>query len=391
MTSGSFQLSDDHRQVLDLADRYAREQLHPLWRKMDAQDWYPEHLMPQLGSDGWLGITVPAEQGGAGMDFFSQCLVGQAFTRHNYSAAAIHAAHDNLCLNNIFRNASSELIEKYIPDMTTGKKVGGIGITEPGAGSDAIGSMATTARREGDKYILNGRKIFTSNGPIADVLLIYAKTDKAAGANGISAFVVDTNAPGFSTAQSLPKMGYRGQPIGEMVMDDCEVPVENLLGEENKGVAVLMSGLDLERVAGSFWGLGIMERALELALDYAKERVQFGKPIASFQLVQAMLADMHVLVETTRHTIYAAAATLNHLEQGGGGRGDEHKIAAVAFLHAGRSCMKVVDMAAQIYGGYSLITENEVNFLYRAGKLMEIGGGTIQVRQLIIAEELLKA
>jgi isovaleryl-CoA dehydrogenase len=390
MTSSSFQLSEEQRQILDTADRYAREQLHPLWRKMDEEDWYPQQLMPQLGKDGWIGITVPCELGGAGMDFFSQCLVSQAFNRHNYCAAAIHAASESLCLNNIFRNGSEELVEKYIPDMITGEKVGGIGITEPGAGSDAIGSMATTARREGDKYILNGRKMFTSNGPIADLLLIYAKTDKAAGASGVSAFVVDTDAPGFSTAQSLPKMGYRGQPIGEMVMDDCEVPIENLIGQENKGVAVLMSGLDLERVAASFWCLGVMERAMELALDYAKDRVQFGKPIASFQLVQAMLADMHVLIETTRQITYAAAATVNELEKGGGGRGNAHKIAATAFLHSGQSAMRVVDMAAQIFGGYSLITENEVNFLYRAGKLMEIGGGTTQIRKLIIAEELLR-
>lgn len=390
MSDNNFNLSPDYYQILDAADRYAREELHPLWQKMDEQDWYPEHIMTQLGSDGWLGITVPEEMGGAGMDLLSQSLVCQAFHRWNHSIGAIAGAHDNLCVNNILRNASPAIVEKYIPDMIAGKKVGALGMTEPGAGSDAVGSMVTTARREGDKYIINGRKIFCSNGPFADVILMYAKTDKEKGAGGVSAFVVDTNAPGFSVAQNLPKMGWRGQHTGELVFDDCEIPVENLVGEENKGIAVMMSGLDIERVYCSFECLGMAERAFDLALEYAKDRKQFGQPIGNFQMVQDMLATMYTTVESMRLMCYRAATEFNYLEKGSGGRGAEHKLSAATFLHCGEGVTKVTDLAVQIWGGYGYITESEVNYLFRGARLMTIGGGTAQIRKIIIAEELMR-
>jgi len=390
MIENSFKLSADYTQVLDAADRYAREQLHPLWQKMDEKDWYPEHIMPQLGADGWLGITAPEEMGGAGMDLISQCLVCQAFHRWNHSIGAIAGAHDNLCMNNILRNASQTAVQKYIPDMVTGKKIGALGMTEPGAGSDAIGSMATTARREGDNYIINGRKMFCSNGPFADVILLYAKTEKNRGAGGVSAFIVDTTSPGFSVAQKLPKMGWRGQHTGELVFDDCEVPAENLVGEENKGIAVMMSGLDIERIYCSFECLGMAERAFDLALEYAKDRVQFGQPIGNFQMVQDMLATMYTTVESMRLMCYRAGAELNHLEKGGGGRGAKHKLSAATYLHCGEGVIQVTDLAVQIWGGYGLITESEVNYLYRSARLMTIGGGTSQVRKMIIGQELMK-
>ena len=390
MTDNSFVLNSDYRSVLDAADRYAREILHPLWQKMDAEDWYPEHMTPKLGSDGWLGITVPEKQGGAGMDFMSQCLVTQAFHRWNHSIGAIVGAHDNLCLNNILRNASPSASAAYIPDMIAGTKVGALGMTEPGAGSDAIGSMATTARREGDKYILNGTKIFCSNGPFADVVLAYAKTAKERGAHGVSAFIVDANAPGFSVAQNLPKMGWRGQHTGEVVFDECEVPVANLIGEEDNGIAVMMSGLDLERILCSFQCLGMAERALELSLEYAKDRVQFGKPIATFQMVQDMLASIYTTVESMRLMCYRGASFCNDLEQGGGGRGEAHKVSAATFLHCGEGVKDVTDKAMQIWGGYGYITESEINYLFRGARLMTIGGGTVQIRKIIIAQELLQ-
>ena len=261
-------------------------------------------------------------------------LVAQAFSRWNHALALSCVAHDNLCLNNIYRNGNEAQRRKYLPDLCSGRKVGALGLTEPGAGSDALGSMRTTARREGDSYVLNGGKMYITNGPVADVLLVYAKTDREKGAQGISAFIVEKDYPGFRVAQKLEKMGYRGSQTAELVFEDCRVPAENLVGGENRGVGVVMSGLDLERAMIAPLCLGIGERALELSIDHAKTREQFGKPIGSFQMVQSMLADMFVLVETMRTFTYRTLTAAASLEIGEGGRGDIHKLTAASVMFA---------------------------------------------------------
>jgi len=382
-------LSPHYREILDQADRFARKELHPLLQKMDDEEWWPEHLFPLLGENGYLGVTVPEALGGAGMDFFAQGLVGQAFSRWNAGAALSIAAHDNLCLNNVLRNASPALQKRYVPGLCKGTLVGALALTEPGAGSDALASMRTTARREGDHYILNGTKLFITNGPIADVILVYAKTSPERGAHGISAFIVEKNFPGFKVAQKLTKMGLRGSPTGELVFDNCRVPVENLVGEEDHGVAITMSGLDIERSYLSFFCLGMAERCLELSIDYARTRNQFGRAIGEFQMVQGMIADMYTSIEALRSFVYQVAGELNELEHGAGGRGEVHKRTAAVVLLAGQTVMRCADAGVQIHGGSGFIWETEINRIYRGAKLTEIGAGTNEVRRVIIARELL--
>lgn len=385
----NYDLSPEHVVTLETADHYARRELAPLFARMDDEEWWPQDSMRRVGEAGFLGVTIPSEYGGSGMDFISHGLVIQAFARHNSSFGLSYAAHENLFINNLYRNGSTEQKHRYLPKCIRGEMIGALGMTEPGAGSDAIGSMATTAKREGDHYILNGRKIFITNGPIADVMIIYAKTESSRGTKEVSAFLVEKGFSGFSVAQKMIKMGHRGSPTGELVFDDCRVPVENLLGEENQGVGIMMSGLDLERAVVGAHTLGICERALELSIEYAKLRVQFGKPIGSFQMVQAMLADMYVAVESTRQLVYHTLVKCDEIKQGEGGRGQIHKLTAAMILHCGRSVMKVCDNAVQIHGGSGYMWGSEVNRLYRAAKVSEIGAGTNEVRRMIIAKELL--
>jgi len=383
-------LSEDEQAILDQADRFAREQLHPLSERMDRDEWWPEDAMPKVGATGYCGIPVPDAYGGAGMDLFASGLVLQAFSRWNHAFALSWVAHENLCLYNLYRNANETLRRRYLPGLCSGRSVGALGLTEPGAGSDALGSMATTARRDGDHWVLNGTKIYITNGPVADVLLVYAKTDRDKGARGISAFVVEKDAPGFRVAQKLTKMGFRGSQTGELVFDECRVPIGNLVGEEDAGVKVVMSGLDLERAMISPICLGIAERALELSLDYARTRKQFGRPISDFQLVRGKLADMYVWVESMRLFTYQALRAANELEIGGGGRGEIHKITAASVMYTAETMNRVLNEAVQIHGGSGYIWESEVNRLYRAIKLLEIGAGTTEVRKVIISEEMLR-
>lgn len=385
-----FRLTPDQQEILDQADKFGRGELFDLAPKMDNDEWWPPQVMPALGRMGFLGVTVEPELGGAGSDFFTSGLIAQGLARWNHAVALSYVAHENLCLNNIARNGNAAIRERYLPGMIDGSKIGALGLTEPGAGSDALGSMATTARREGDHYILNGRKLYITNGPVADYLLVYAKTDKAAGAKGISAFVIEKDFPGFQVAQKLDKMGFRGSTTAELVFDDCRVPAENLVGIENKGVAVVMSGLDLERAIVAMINLGMAERAFDLALDYAKTREQFGRKIGEFQMIQAKLADMWTTIETMKTFCYRTLAEANELEEGAGGRGDIHKLTAACILYAAEGCTRVVSDAVQIFGGAGYMRESEVNRLYRASKLLEIGAGTSEVRKLIIAGELLK-
>ncbi len=385
----NFDLNAEDRLILDEADRFAREQIAPLAKRMDDEEWWPEDLFEMLGTHGQLGLTIPTEYGGQGLDLFQAALVGQAYSRWNQAAALSIGAHDNLCANNIYRNGNEQQRMKYLPGLCAGTSVGALGLTEPGAGSDALGSMATTAVRDGDTYVLNGSKMFITNGPIADVLLIYAKTDVSAGPHGISAFIVESTFPGFAVAQKLTKMGFRGSQTGELVFNDCVVPAENLLGKENRGVAVTMSGLDIERIYLSAGALGIAERALDLCLDHANTRVQFGRPIAAFQMIQSKLADMYTSIEAMRTFTYKALMAARDLEMDEGGRGNIHKLAAAVALFGGQQLTKIVDDAVQIHGGTGLMWESEINRIYRSAKLYEIGAGTTEVRKLIVAEELI--
>lgn len=385
-----FDLTPDQREILDQADRFARNELYPLSERMDNEEWWPEEAFPKIGAQGFFGITVAEEYGGLGQDLVTAGVVLQAFSRWNHALSLSVVAHDNLCMNNIYRNANEDLRRKYLPDLCSGKKVGALGLTEPGAGSDALGSMRTTAKRDGDHYVLNGSKIYITNGAVADTLLVYAKTDPDAGAKGISAFIVEKDYPGFSVAQKLTKMGYRGSQTAELVFDNCRVPAENLVGEENRGVAVVMSGLDLERAMISPICLGVAERALELSIEYAQTRQQFGKPIGSFQMVQSMLAEMYVLVESMRSFNYKVLAEAAEMEVGGGGRGNIHALTAASVMYCANACHDVLDRGIQIHGGSGYIWESEMNRLYRSIKLLEIGAGTTEVRKMIIAGELLK-
>jgi len=388
--ANAFRLTPEQQEILDQADRFAEKEFWPLQQKMDDEEWWPPQTMPALARMGFLGVTVSPEHGGAGSDFFTSGLITQGLARRNPAVALSYVAHENLCVNNIARNASPEICKRFLPRLCDGSAIGALGLTEPGAGSDALGSMSTTARRDGDHYVLNGRKLFITNGPVADVILVYAKTDKGKGPKGISAFVIEKNFPGFQVAQKLDKMGFRGSTTAELVFDDCRVPAENRVGDENAGVSVVMSGLDLERAIVSMINLGMAERAFALALDYAKTREQFGRRIGEFQLIQAKLAEMYTAIETIRTFCYRTLAEANDLEVGGGGRGDIHALTASCILYAAEGCTKVITDAVQIHGGAGYMRETEINRLYRATKLLEIGAGTSEIRKLIIGGELMR-
>ena len=384
-------LTEDEMDILAQADRFAQKELYPLSQKMDDEEWWPTEIFPKIGATGYFGVTAPEEYGGAGMDLMTSGLILQAFGRWNHALALAWVAHENLCLHNILRNANEDQKKKYLPGLCKGTAIGALGLTEPGAGSDALGSMRTTARREGGYYFLNGRKMYITNGPVADVLLVYAKTDKDKGAQGISAFIVEKDFPGFKVAQKLVKMGFRGSQTAELVFDECRVPVENLVGGENRGVKVVMSGLDLERSMISPICLGIAERAFTLALDYARQRKQFGKAISEFQMIQSKLADMYTWVEAMRlytYQVLRAAATISEDE---GGRGDIHMLTAAGVMFVADTMNKVLNEAVQVHGGTGYIWESEINRLYRSIKLLEIGAGTTEVRKMIIAGELLRS
>jgi isovaleryl-CoA dehydrogenase len=388
--AGGFRLSEEQAEILTTSDRFAQAEFWPLQQRMDDEEWWPPQAMPALARMGFLGVTAPTQLGGAGGDFFTSGLITQGLARWNPAIALSYVAHENLCLNNIARNGSDEIRTRFLPRLCDGSAIGALGLTEPGAGSDALGSMATTARREGDHYVLNGSKLFITNGPVADILLVYAKTDKAQGAKGISAFVIERDMPGFAVAQKLDKMGFRGSTTAELVFNDCRVPAANRVGDENAGVSVVMSGLDLERAIVAMINLGMAERAFTLALDYARTRKQFGRPIGEFQLIQSKLADMYTTIETMRTFCYRTLAEANDMEVGGGGRGEIHKLTAASILYAAEGCTRVVDHAVQIFGGAGYMRETEINRLYRASKLLEIGAGTSEIRRLIIGGELIR-
>jgi isovaleryl-CoA dehydrogenase len=380
---------DELRSMVDHASKYFQDRLFPLQQKMDDEEWFPEDEFRALGEQGLMGVTIPPEYGGLGLNYLAAGMLGEAMAIANPSMAFSWTSHDNLCMDNLFRNGNEDQRQRYIPDMCAGKKIGALGMTEPGAGSDALGSMRTTARREGDHYVLNGTKLFITNGPVADVILVYAKTNPELGGKGISAFIVEKGFPGFKVAQKLDKMGFRGSPTGELLFEDCIVPAENLLGEENRGHAVMMSGLDVERALSAPLCIGPAQRALDLALDHASTRRQFGAPIGTFQLVQAKLADMYVQVEVARTFLHRVLTECDQMDVSQAGRGDIHKLCAAALMQASRAGTFVMNEAVQIFGGSGYMRDTEVNRLYRSTKVLEIAAGSQEIRQIIIAKELL--
>jgi isovaleryl-CoA dehydrogenase len=381
-------LTSDHRDILAAADSYARNVLFPFQQRMDDEEWWPSEVFTSLGAQGYLGVQAPEAYGGAGLDLLSEGMVGQAISRWNPAVGLSYLAHENLCLGNLLANADDALLQRFAPGLIDGSLVGALGLTEPGAGSDALGGMRTTAVRDGDEYILNGTKIYITNGPIADVVLVYAKTDLAAGPRGITAFLVETTTPGFSVAQKLIKMGLRGSPTGELLFEDCRVPAVNRVGEEGSGVAVVMNGLDRERVCLAFSCLGLAERAIDLTIAYAQDREQFGSAIGSFQMVASMIAEMYADVESLRSMTLDVATEVGNTEFGAAHQHIATRSAALALV-AGNNLMRILDKAVQVHGGMGFMWEAEVNRLYRAGKLYEIGAGTNEVRKSIIASNLL--
>ena len=381
-----FELTDEQRMIKETVYKWALNELGPLQEKIDEEDWLPPDFFKKCADIGILGITIGEEYGGLGGDVLMQTIAIEEMSRICPALAMTYGAHSNLCANNIYKNANNELREKYLPPLVAGEAVGALGLTEPNAGSDAMG-MRTRAERKGDKYILNGSKTFITNGPIADTLLVYAKTAPERGAKGISAFIVEKDFPGFSVSRKIKKCGMRGSPTGELLFDNCEVPAENLVGEENAGVHVVTSGLDIERIVLAGGSLGMAQQALEYAIRYAVDREQFGQPIANFQMIQQKLADMFARTEAARLLVYRAATLARVASRGGKGT-ELTKLAASAILFAAETATWTCDQAIQIHGGYGYCLEFPVQKLWRDAKLYEIGAGTSEVRRLIIAREL---
>lgn len=315
-----------------------------------------------------------------------QTLAIEEMSRVCPALAMSYGAHSNLCANNIHKNANDALKEKYLPPLIAGEKIGALALTEPNAGSDAM-SLRTRALKIGDKYILNGSKIFITNGPVADTLLVYAKTTPEKGAKGISAFIVEKDFPGFSVSRKLKKCGMRGSPTAELIFEDCEVPAENMVGKENQGVHVMTSGLDIERIVLAGGSVGMAQQALDYSVRYSVEREQFGQSIAGFQMIQQKLADMYARTEAARLLVYRAAVAAQNAPRGGKGT-ELTKMAAAAILFAAETATWVCDQGIQIHGGYGYCLEFPVQKLWRDAKLYEIGAGTSEIRRMIIAREL---
>lgn len=383
-------LSFTEEQIMlrETARRWAANELAPIAEQVDEEDEMPLGLFQSAGAVGLMGIAIDPEYGGSGLDVLSEVIAAEEISAISPGMGLSLGASSNLCAGNIQRNANAEQKARYLPDLVAGKTIGALGLTEPNAGSDAM-SIATRATRQGDHYVLNGSKMFITNGPIADVVLVYAKTDPAAGPFGISAFIVETKWPGFSVSRKLKKAGHRGSPTGELRFDNLEAPAENLVGEENGGIAVVMRGLDIERVVCAAGCVGICRQAIDLSLKYAKEREQFGRPIAKFQMIQAKLAEMYALYEAAKNMTYAAAVMAEQSQRGGKGT-ELTRMAAAAVMFSAEAATKVASEAVQIHGGYGYCLEYAVQRLWRDAKLFEIGAGTTEIRKLIIARELLQ-
>ena len=359
---------------------FAADKIAPRAQEIDRSNSFPRELWPELGSLGLLGVTVEEEFGGAGMGYLEHCVAMEEISRASASIGLSYGAHSNLCVNQIRRNGSVEQKRRYLPKLISGEHVGALAMSEPGAGSDVVG-MRLRAERKGERFILNGSKMWITNGPCGDVLVVYAKTDPAAGPRGISAFIVERGFKGFSTAQKLDKLGMRGSDTGELVFHDCEVPDENVLGEVGKGVGVLMSGLDYERAVLAAGPCGIMQACMDVVGPYVHERRQFGQPIGSFQLVQGKLADMYTTMNACKAYVYAVAKACD--------RGQTtRKDAAGAILYASEKATQVALDAIQLLGGNGYINDYPTGRLLRDAKLYEIGAGTSEIRRWLIGREL---
>ena len=360
--------------------RWATDNLAPRAAEIDRDDAFPRDLWPQMGELGLLGITAPEEHGGSGMGYLAHVIAVEEMSRASGSVALSYGAHSNLCVNQIARHGTPEQLEKFLPPLCSGEHVGGLAMSEPGAGSDVV-SMTTRAEKRNDRYVLNGTKFWITNGSIADTIVLYAKTDPDAGSRGITAFLIEKGMAGFSVAQTLDKLGMRGSPTAELVLEDVEVPYENVLGEEGKGVNVLMSGLDTERVVLAGGPLGLMSAALDAVVPYVHERRQFGRPIGEFQLMQGKLADMIVAVNAARAYVYAVAQACD--------RGQTtRKDAAGCILYSAERATEQALQAIQALGGNGYTNDYPTGRILRDAKLYEIGAGTSEIRRMLIGREL---
>ena len=378
--SFDFGLGEDIDMLRDQIARFAAAEIAPRAAQIDRDNDFPADLWRKFGDLGLLGITVEEEYGGSGQGYLAHCVAMEEISRASASVGLSYGAHSNLCVNQIRRNGNETQRRKYLPKLISGEHVGALAMSEPGAGSDVV-SMKLRADKKGDRYVLNGSKFWITNGPDADVLVVYAKTDTAAGARGITAFLIEKSFKGFSVAQKLDKLGMRGSNTGELVFQDCEVPEENVLGAVGKGVNVLMSGLDYERAVLAGGPLGIMQAALDVALPYVHERRQFGQSIGEFQLVQGKLADMYTTTNACKAYVYAVTRACD------AGR-TTRKDAAGAILYAAEKATQIALDAIQLLGGNGYINDYPTGRLLRDAKLYEIGAGTSEIRRWLIGREL---
>lgn len=376
----NFDLGETVDMIRDTVRAFTADKIAPRAAEIDATNEFPRDLWPQMGELGLLGLTVEEEWGGSGLGYLEHTVAMEEISRGSGSVGLSYGAHSNLCVNQIRRWASDEQKSRYLPKLISGEHVGSLAMSEPGAGSDVV-SMKLKAEKKGDRYILNGNKMWITNGPDADTLVVYAKTDPDAGPKGITAFLIERGFKGFSTAQKLDKLGMRGSSTCELVFEDCEVPEENIMGGLNNGVRVLMSGLDYERTVLSGGPLGLMQASMDIVVPYIHERTQFGEPIGTFQLMQGKIADMYTTMNACRAYVYAVAKACDRNETA-------RKDAAGAILYSAEKATWMTLEAIQTLGGNGYINENATGRLLRDAKLYEIGAGTSEIRRMLIGREL---
>ena len=377
----NFGLGEDIDALRDMVRRFSQERIAPIAADIDRDNDFPPHLWKELGELGLLGMTADPEYGGTGMGYVAHVVAMEEISRASASVGLSYGAHSNLCINQINRWGTAEQKAKYLPTLCSGETVGALAMSEPGAGSDVV-SMRLRAEKKNDRFVLNGSKMWITNGPEAGTLVVYAKTDPERNSRGITAFLIEREMKGFSVAQKLDKLGMRGSNTGELVFEDVEVPFENVLHEEGRGVEVLMSGLDYERVVLSGGPLGIMAAALDAAVPYVHERKQFGQPIGAFQLVQGKLADMYTTMNACRAYVYAVAAACDRKET-------TRKDAAGCILYAAEKATQLSLDAIQLLGGNGYINDYPTGRLLRDAKLYEIGAGTSEIRRWLIGREMM--